>query len=90
MKDELAALVDRLGDLAAAGFTVGPEWEAVHTICQAYEGEPVFDWGHALCHRVEGDDANAGYWYRRAGKPVARGPLEDEWQAMKAQISPQA
>jgi hypothetical protein len=34
---------------------------------------------HAHLHRVEGDLANAGYWYRRAGRPVARGSLESEW-----------
>lgn len=87
MKEELAILVERLGDLAAAGFTMGPEWEAVHTICQAHEGEPLFDWGHALCHRVEGDDANAGYWYRRAGKPQPRVSLSEEWEEMKIGLS---
>jgi hypothetical protein len=39
-------------------------------------------WVHAYLHRKEGDAANAGYWYRRAGKPVATGPLEAEWQAI--------
>jgi hypothetical protein len=87
MKEELATLVERLGHLAAAGFTMGPEWEAVHTICQAHEGEPLFDWGHALCHRVEGDDANAAYWYRRAGKPQPRVSLSQEWEEMKIALS---
>jgi hypothetical protein len=66
---------------------MGPEWEAVHTICQAHEGEPLFDWGHALCHRVEGDDANAGYWYRRAGKPQPVVSLSQEWEEMKIALS---
>lgn len=87
MKEELAVLVERLGHLAAAGFTMGPEWEAVHTICQAHEGEPLFDWGHALCHRVEGDDTNAGYWYRRAGKPQPVVSLSKEWEEMKIALS---
>jgi hypothetical protein len=30
-------------------------------------------------HRKEGDQGNAGYWYRRAGKPVCREPLDAEW-----------
>jgi len=30
-------------------------------------------------HRKEGDDANAGYWYRRAAKPVATSAPESEW-----------
>ena len=37
-------------------------------------------WVHAYLHRVEGDLGNAGYWYRQAGKPVATGPLEAEWE----------
>jgi hypothetical protein len=34
---------------------------------------------HAYLHRKEGDEGNAAYWYRRAGKPVERGPLGAEW-----------
>ena len=34
---------------------------------------------HAYLHRVEGDLANAGYWYRRAGKPASSAPLKEEW-----------
>ena len=39
-------------------------------------------WVHAYLHRVEGDLANAGYWYRRAGKPASQQPLRDEWAAI--------
>ena len=37
-------------------------------------------WIHAYLHRKEGDDGNAAYWYRRAGKPVPRISLEEEWR----------
>jgi len=36
-------------------------------------------WVHAYLHRKEGDHDNAAYWYRRAGKPVCREPLDAEW-----------
>ena len=36
-------------------------------------------WVHAYLHRKEGDQGNAAYWYRRAGKPVCREPLDEEW-----------
>jgi len=36
-------------------------------------------WVHAYLHRVEGDLGNAGYWYRQAGRPVCRAPLQEEW-----------
>ena len=37
---------------------------------------------HAYLHRREGDLGNADYWYRRAGKPSCRGPLEAEWAGL--------
>ncbi len=55
------------------------EWDAAHKLAQAEEGEVRHDWVHAYLHRVEGDLTNAGYWYRRAGKPVATSALEAEW-----------
>ena len=67
-KTDLENLIASLDRLAAAGFVMGAEWAAVHDICQAHEGQRPFDWGHALCHRIEGDDWNADYWYRRAGR----------------------
>ncbi|MEM8664005.1 MAG: hypothetical protein AAGF49_07755 [Pseudomonadota bacterium] len=63
----------------------GPEMEKAHQICQAHEGSAVFDWIHALVHRIEGDDANAGYWYRRAGKTRHPGSVDEEWALIHAQ-----
>lgn len=56
------------------------EWDKAHDITQGGGGE--LDWVHAYLHRVEGDLSNAGYWYRRANKPVATGPLDEEWGAL--------
>ena len=36
-------------------------------------------WVHAYLHRVEGDEFNAGYWYRRANKPHSQATLPAEW-----------
>ena len=83
---DLSRLIDAFDQLAAAGFTVGAEWEAVHNICQAHEGEKPFDWGHALCHRIEGDDWNADYWYSRAGQKRV-GSLAEEWAVMKTELT---
>jgi hypothetical protein len=57
------------------------DWEKAHTIVMADEGAEAA-WVHAYLHRVEGDLGNAGYWYRRAGKPVETSPLETEWAAI--------
>lgn len=37
---------------------------------------------HAYLHRLEKDEENARYWYRRAGVPVATGALKAEWTAI--------
>ena len=54
------------------------DWHAAHKLAQA-EKTATGAWVHAYLHRVEGDEGNAGYWYRRAGKPHATGPLDREW-----------
>jgi hypothetical protein len=41
---------------------------------------------HAYLHRKEGDLGNAAYWYRRAGRPVASGALDDEWGQIVAAL----
>lgn len=57
------------------------DWDKAHAIIMKDEsGEAA--WVHAYLHRVEGDLPNAGYWYRTAGKPVAKGALEAEWAAI--------
>ena len=86
-KDDLGRLIEAFDRLAAAGFIMGAEWQAVHGICQNHEGERPFDWGHAICHRIEGDDWNADYWYRRAGKKRGEGTVAEEWAAAKAELS---
>ena len=57
------------------------DWESAHRLAQDAE-TPAGAWVHAYLHRKEGDTGNAGYWYRRAGKPAASGPLDAEWRAI--------
>jgi hypothetical protein len=57
------------------------DWKASHAITQV-QGDGDVDWVHAYLHREEGDLNNAGYWYRRAGKPIATQPLAEEWDAI--------
>lgn len=58
------------------------DWTAAHEVVQGHEGEADCDLIHAHLHRQEGDAMNARYWYRRAGRPEARLPLEEEWAAL--------
>jgi hypothetical protein len=64
--------------LAALWWAGKGDWNKAHAIVQDENcGDAA--WVHAYLHRVEGDLGNASYWYRRAGKPVASGPVEAEW-----------
>jgi hypothetical protein len=61
------------------------DWAKAHGIAQDDEGQDGA-WVHAYLHRVEGDLANAGYWYRRAGKPRPEAPLREEWCAIVGEL----
>jgi hypothetical protein len=61
------------------------DWGGAHEAAQADEGG-AGDWAHAYLHRKEGDAGNAAYWYRRAGKPVCRTSLDEEWVAITAAL----
>jgi hypothetical protein len=57
------------------------EWEAAHAVAQADPGKDAA-WVHGWLHRIEGDDANAGYWYRRAGRTPGKGDTAEEGEAI--------
>ena len=57
------------------------QWDTAHALAQEAEGKDGA-WVHAYLHRQEGDEGNAGYWYRRAGRPAGQGELRAEWEAM--------
>jgi hypothetical protein len=53
--------LSRAVELALAG-----DWQAAHTIVQAHEDDPTACWLHAVLHKIEGDEGNSRYWYRRS------------------------
>ncbi|MGC1241786.1 MAG: hypothetical protein WA874_09360 [Chryseosolibacter sp.] len=55
------------------------DWEQAHNIAQDIQSSEG-SWIHAYLHRKEGDQGNAAYWYHRAGKPLPRVPLDQEWE----------
>ena len=62
------------------------DWDGAHGLVQADESAEAA-WVHAYLHRVEGDLRNAGYWYKRAGKPEETGALDDEWRAVATALA---
>ncbi len=71
--------------LQALWFDAKGDWDEAHRLAQADEGGDG-DWVHAYLHRKQGDEFNAGYWYRRARKPIASTSLGEEWTAIAAAI----
>jgi hypothetical protein len=69
--------------LRAVWYGLRGEWEAAHQIAQddaSAEGA----WVHAWLHRIEGDLANARYWYQQAQRHVAEGDLRAEGETIAA------
>lgn len=58
------------------------DWDGAHAIVQDEGGEDAA-WLHAHLHRVEGDEGNAAYWYRRAGRAPFVGTLDEERAALR-------
>ena len=73
------------GPVEALWWAAKSEWDKAHAIVMQDESAAAA-WVHAYLHRVEGDLGNSGYWYRTAGRPVAKGALEAEWSAISAAL----
>jgi len=71
--------------LQALWYEAKGDWEAAHQAAQAQDDE-AGAWVHAYLHRVEGDEGNAGYWYRRARKPHATSDVKIEWREIAAAL----
>nr|WP_321985615.1 hypothetical protein [uncultured Lichenicoccus sp.] len=59
-----------------------PDWQRAHAAVQQDEGNSACDWVHAHLHRVERDEGNARYWYRRARQPFPTQPAAQEWSTI--------
>ena len=66
------------GALHALWYDAKGDWGKAHELSQQ-EPDPIGAWVHAYLHRVEGDESNAGHWYRRAEKPHSQASLPEEW-----------
>jgi hypothetical protein len=74
----LSAAIDHL----AAG-----RWQEAHVIVQEDDSR-VGRWLHGIVHVLEGDLANAHYWYRLAGRPFPDPmAIEEELRAARAALS---
>ncbi|MBT8298261.1 MAG: hypothetical protein KJO52_07995 [Maribacter sp.] len=65
--------------LKALWFDAKGNWKASHDIAQDMH-DGMGSWIHAYLHRKEGDEFNAGYWYRNAKKPFPDTTLGQEFE----------
>jgi hypothetical protein len=82
---ESSAPPDMAPALVALWHDAKGDWDAAHNAAQEIE-DATGAWVHAYLHRKEGDEGNAAYWYRRAGKPIARDALSAEWERIVAAL----
>ncbi|WP_457798713.1 hypothetical protein [Methylocystis sp. S23] len=71
--------------LRALWFDARGDWDQAHR-CVDRSADADAMWVHAFLHRKEGDQWNAGYWYRRAGRPPHPGALAEEWREIAAAL----
>ncbi len=71
--------------LQALWYQAKGDWKRAHRLAQAND-DGNSTWVHGYLHRVEGDNSNAGYWYRRAGKSLSSTPLKKEWEEIVVAI----
>ncbi len=57
------------------------DWNTAHELIQDEPGKDAALL-HAYLHRVEGDQWNADYWYRRAGEQRPHCSLTEEWELL--------
>jgi hypothetical protein len=65
------------------------DWETAHARAQERDdaaGMRV----HAYLHRKEGDQSNAGYWYRRCGAAPSTLTLDAEWEELVRELLQQS
>jgi hypothetical protein len=67
--------------LEALWYDAKGDWATAHRIVMNAQSAAAA-WVHAYLHRKEGDLDNARYWYRKAKRLEATGPLDDEWTAI--------
>jgi hypothetical protein len=60
------------------------DWDAAHRLIQDYS-DTLSCQIHGYLHRIEGDLANAGYWYRHAGLAMPENSLDEELKRLFAQ-----
>ena len=83
--EEDAPPVDLSAALQALWWDAKGDWKRAHQLAQSQKDQ-VGAWVHAYLHRVEGDESNAGFWYRRAERVHSKAALDVEWREIAGDL----
>jgi hypothetical protein len=53
--------------IAAVDAALAGRWDEAHRLAQKHEDDATGCWLHACLHKMEPDESNSRYWYRRSG-----------------------
>jgi hypothetical protein len=67
--------------LLAMWYDAKGDWNKAHSLVDSME-DATACWVHAYLHRKEGDQWNADYWCRKAGKKRPDISLQQEWESI--------
>ena len=74
--------------IAAVDAALAGRWEDAHALVQRHEDDATSCWIHACLHKIEPDEANSRYWYRRSGHAYeAYADATAELAAIKAALT---
>ncbi len=72
--------------LQALWYDAKGDWNKAHSLVDSLQGSTAAA-VHAYLHRVEGDNWNANYWYKRANKKMPDISLKEEWKRLVEELS---
>jgi hypothetical protein len=72
--------------MEAIDLAIAEEWDRAHQIVQDLNSKEAA-WIHAVLHRIEGDNSNAAYWYRQAGRKVSTLQPNEELDQIKRSLN---
>ncbi len=71
--------------LQALWYDANGDWNKAHSLVDSLQGSTAAA-VHAYLHRVEGDNWNANYWYKKANKKMPDVSLQEEWKALAEEL----
>jgi hypothetical protein len=84
----MGTMAERQELIRAVDLAMSGDWHGAHKMVQEHEDDAIACWVHAVLHKIEGDESNSRYWYRRTAQPYeAYGDPRSELAAIKAALA---